>query len=188
MRECSSEWRTPRYCTIRMHWWLESLGAGRRVWALWRKERQMGDVDRGDRLRCQGVLRATGVGAELRHSPRSDIFGPRWVRRRGDSFVEPFVSGQTAVILDRAFAGDRGIQIVEFSADDRETWRGTRIDYSGTNLTWTFWSAEWLPEEPGEYTLVSRATDGTGTPQLSESRGIVPQGATGYHRVVATVV
>jgi hypothetical protein len=63
-----------------------------------------------------------------------------------------------------------------------------RIDYPGTNLTWTFWSADWLPAEPGEYTLVSRATDGTGAPQPSETRGIVPQGATGYHRVVANVI
>ena len=76
---------------------------------------------------------------------RSDIFGPRWVRRRGDSFVEPFAAGRTATIRGRAFAGDRGIQKVEFSADDGETWRETRIDYPGTNLTWTFWSADWLP-------------------------------------------
>ena len=47
---------------------------------------------------------------------------------------------------------------------------------------------DWLPGEPGDYTLVSRATDGTGASQPSETRGIVPQGATGYHRVVAKVV
>ena len=56
-----------------------------------------------------------------------------------------------------------------------------------TSLTWTFWSADWRPEKPGQYTLVSRATDGTGAPQPAETHGIVPQGATGYHRVVATV-
>ena len=109
------------------------------------------------------------------------------MRRRDDRFVESFATGRMAIIRGRAFAGDRGIQKVEFSADGGEMWRGVRIDYPGTDLTWTFWSADWLPEEPGEYTLVSRATDGTGTPQPSESRGIVPQGATGYHRVVATV-
>jgi DMSO/TMAO reductase YedYZ molybdopterin-dependent catalytic subunit len=137
---------------------------------------------------AKGFYEQQGWGPNFVIPTRSDIFGPRWVRRRGDSFVEPFAAGQTATIRGRAFAGDRGIQIVEFSVDDGETWHATRIDYPGTNLTWTFWSAEWLPEEPGEYTLVSRATDGTGTPQPSESRGIVPQGATGYHRVVATVV
>jgi DMSO/TMAO reductase YedYZ molybdopterin-dependent catalytic subunit len=137
---------------------------------------------------AKGFYEQQGWGPNFVIPTRSDIFGPRWVRRRGDNFVEPFAADRTATIRGRAFAGDRGIQRVEFSADDGETWRGTRIDYPGTNLTWTFWSADWLPEEPGEYTLVSRATDGTGAPQPSESRGIVPQGATGYHRVVATVV
>src|SRR5829696_3356897 len=135
----------------------------------------------------KGFYEQQGWGPNFVIPTRSDIFGPRWVRRRGDNFVEPFVAGRMAIIRGRAFAGDRGIQKVEFSADDGETWRGVRIDYPGTKLTWTFWSADWLPKEPGEYTLVSRATDGTGTPQPSETRSIVPQGATGYHRVVATV-
>jgi DMSO/TMAO reductase YedYZ molybdopterin-dependent catalytic subunit len=136
---------------------------------------------------AKGFYEQQGWGPNFVIPTRSDIFGPRWVRRRGDSFVEPFAAGQMAIIRGRAFAGDRGIQKVEFSADDGKSWRGVRIDYPGTNLTWTFWSADWLPEEPGDYTLVSRATDGTGAPQPSETRGIVPQGATGYHRVVATV-
>ncbi len=136
---------------------------------------------------AKGFYEQQGWGPNFVIPTRSDIFGPRWRRTRGDAFVEPFAAGQTATIRGRAFAGDRGIQRVEFSADDGETWHETRIDYAGTPLTWTFWSAEWRPEEPGEYTLVSRATDGTGAPQPSETRGIVPQGATGYHRVVATV-
>jgi DMSO/TMAO reductase YedYZ molybdopterin-dependent catalytic subunit len=137
---------------------------------------------------AKGFYEQQGWGPNFVIPTRSDIFGPRWVRRHGDSFVEPFTAGQMTIIRGRSFAGDRGIQKVEFSADDGETWRGVRIDYPGTKLTWTFWSADWLPKEPGEYTLVSRATDGTGTPQPSETRGIVPQGATGYHRVVATVM
>jgi len=137
---------------------------------------------------ARGFYEQQGWGPNFVIPTRSDIFGPRWVRRRGDNFVEPFAAGQMTIIRGRAFAGDRGIQKVEFSVDDGKSWRGVRIDYPGTNLTWTFWSADWLPEEPGNYTLVSRATDGTGTPQPSETRGIVPQGATGYHRVVAKVV
>jgi DMSO/TMAO reductase YedYZ molybdopterin-dependent catalytic subunit len=135
----------------------------------------------------KGFYEQQGWGPNFVIPTRSDIFGPRWVRRRRDDFVEPFAAGQTATIRGRAFAGDRGIQRVEFSADDGETWQDARIDYEGTRLTWTFWSADWRPERPGEYTLVSRATDGTGAPQPSAQRGIVPQGATGYHRVVATV-
>lgn len=136
---------------------------------------------------AKGFYEQQGWGPNFVIPTRSDIFSPRWVRRRGDSFVEPFAVGRTATIRGRAFAGDRGIQRVEFSADDGQTWHETRIDYAGTPLTWTFWSAEWRPETPGQYTLVSRATDSTGAPQPVETRGIVPQGAAGYHRVVATV-
>jgi DMSO/TMAO reductase YedYZ molybdopterin-dependent catalytic subunit len=137
---------------------------------------------------AKGFYEQQGWGPNFVIPTRSDIFAPRWVRRRGDAFVEPFTAGRMAVIRGRAFAGDRGVQSVEFSPDDGQTWRGVRIDYPGTNLTWTFWSADWLPQEPGEYTLLSRAVDGAGEPQPSETRGIVPQGATGYHRVTATVV
>ena len=136
---------------------------------------------------AKGFYEQQGWGPNFVIPTRSDIFAPRWVRRRDDRFVEPFAVGQTTRIRGRAFAGDRGIQQVEFSADDGETWHETRIDYAGTTLTWTFWSFDWRPEEPGEYTIVSRATDGDGAAQPSETRGIVPQGATGYHRVVATV-
>jgi DMSO/TMAO reductase YedYZ molybdopterin-dependent catalytic subunit len=135
----------------------------------------------------KGFYEMQGWGPNFVIPTRSDIFGPRWVRRRNDAFVEPFTVGRRATIHGRAFAGDRGIQRVEFSADDGETWQDARFDYPGTSLTWTFWSADWRPEKPGEHTLLSRATDGTGAAQLSETHGIVPQGATGYHRVVATV-
>ena len=96
-------------------------------------------------------------------------------------------SPELAMDLHHRLSGVRGIQRVELSSDNGETWHETRFDYPGTALTWTFWSFDWTPEEPGKYTLVSRATDGTGAPQPSETRSIVPQGATGYHRVVATV-
>jgi DMSO/TMAO reductase YedYZ molybdopterin-dependent catalytic subunit len=136
---------------------------------------------------AKGFYERQGWGPDFVIPTRSDIFAPRWVRHRGDAFVEPFAVGQAATIRGRAFAGNRGIQRVEFSDDDGETWHETRIDYAGTSLTWTFWSVDWRPQEPGKYTIVSRATDGAGMPQPSEKRSIVPQGATGYHRVVATV-
>ncbi|MFN8589836.1 MAG: molybdopterin-dependent oxidoreductase [Thermomicrobiales bacterium] len=136
---------------------------------------------------AKGFYEQQGWGPNFEIPTRSDIFSPRWVRRRRDDFVEPFSVGQTATIRGRAFAGDRGIQRVEFSDDDGETWTEARIDYPGTDLTWTFWSVAWAPAAPGEYTLLSRAIDGNGDPQPSETRSIVPQGATGYHRVVATV-
>ncbi|MBL8128157.1 MAG: molybdopterin-dependent oxidoreductase [Chloroflexia bacterium] len=136
---------------------------------------------------ARGFYEQQGWGPSFVIPTRSDIFAPRWVRKRGDAFVEPFAVGKQATIRGRAFAGNRGIQRVEYSLDDGETWHESRIDYAGTDLTWTFWSFDWTPDAPGEFTIVSRAVDGTGEPQIAERRSIVPQGATGLHRVVATV-
>ncbi|MFT4039559.1 MAG: molybdopterin-dependent oxidoreductase, partial [Thermomicrobiales bacterium] len=136
---------------------------------------------------AKGFYEQQGWGPNFEIPTRSDIFSPRWVRRKGDNFVEPFAVGQPATIRGRAFAGNRGIQRVEYSLNDGQTWHETRVDYPGTPLTWTFWSFAWTPQEAGEYTIVSRAVDGDGQPQPEERRGIAPQGATGLHRVVATV-
>lgn len=136
---------------------------------------------------AKGFYEQQGWGPSFVIPTRSDIFGPRWVRKKGDAFVEPFAVGKRATIRGRAFAGNRGIQRVDYSLDDGATWHESRIDYAGTNLTWTFWSFDWVPEMSGDYTIVSRAIDGTGEPQIEERRSIVPQGATGLHRVVATV-
>ena len=137
---------------------------------------------------AKGFYEQQGWGPSFEVPTRSDIFAPRWSRSGvGDAFAEPFRVGREATIRGRAFAGARGVSRVEFSADDGATWADARIDYPGTDLTWVFWSFPWRPTEAGEAVLLSRATDGTGTPQIGEQRGIVPQGATGYHRVVATV-
>jgi len=137
---------------------------------------------------AKGFYEQQGWGPNFAVPTRSDIFGPLWRRAGGaDAFAEPFPLGEPATIQGRAFAGDRGIARVEFSADDGETWQDAQIDYQKEPLTWAFWTAEWRPTEPGEYRLVSRATDQTGEPQPMDRRGITPQGATGYHRVVAQV-
>jgi hypothetical protein len=49
------------------------------------------------------------------------------------------------------------------------------------------WSWQWKPTLAGQYTLVARATDGTGQVQTSRKQGTVPDGATGYHEVVVQV-
>ncbi|MGI9003217.1 MAG: molybdopterin-dependent oxidoreductase [Pseudonocardia sp.] len=87
-----------------------------------------------------------------------------------------------------AFAGDRGVSRVEVSVDGGSTWADARITYPGTQLSWSLWSYGWQPSTPGETTLVVRATDGTGALQSAEERSIVPQGATGYHKIAVTVV
>ena len=86
-----------------------------------------------------------------------------------------------------AFGGNRGVSRVEVSTDGGGRWSEARIDYPGTPLSWALWSLEWSPPAPGTYTLVVRATDGSGELQTATERDTAPQGATGYHRVTARV-
>lgn len=86
-----------------------------------------------------------------------------------------------------AFAGTRGIRRVEVSADGGATWRDARLQPPLSDQSWVFWSWAWRPSASGEYTLVVRATDGTGTTQTPVARGTVPNGATGWDRVKVTV-
>ena len=136
---------------------------------------------------AKGFYEQQGWGPNFEVPTRSDIFSPQWRRSSGDRFSDTFAVGTPVTIRGRAFGGARGVASIEFSPDNGETWNPVTIDYPGTDLTWTFWSFRWTPNVPGEYTLTSRAVDGHGDPQIEESRSIVPQGATGYHRVVATV-
>jgi DMSO/TMAO reductase YedYZ molybdopterin-dependent catalytic subunit len=95
--------------------------------------------------------------------------------------------GSAALLKGIAFAGARGINRVEVSFDDAMTWHEARIDYRGAPMAWVLWSFDWHLAQPGRYTLVVRATDGTGTLQPPEDRSFAPEGATGYHRIAVQV-
>ena len=84
-----------------------------------------------------------------------------------------------------AFAGIRGIQRVEVSADAGQTWSDATLSPAQSIHSWVFW--RWQQLQPGDYTLVVRATDGTGTVQTTKRRGTVPQGSTGRHTVTVQV-
>lgn len=94
----------------------------------------------------------------------------------------------TTVLSGVALGGNRGVSRVEVSVDGGGTWRDATITYPGTMLSWSLWSYDWRPAATGPATLVVRMTDRTGQPQIAEERGIVPMGATGYHRIDVTVV
>ncbi len=88
-----------------------------------------------------------------------------------------------------AFGGDRGISRVELSFDDGQTWDDADIYYAGGDLAWSLWSAHdgWMPDEPDDYTLVVRATDGEGNVQQWEEDRSPYSGATGFHKIVVHV-
>jgi DMSO/TMAO reductase YedYZ molybdopterin-dependent catalytic subunit len=86
-----------------------------------------------------------------------------------------------------AFAGNRGIEKVEVSVDGGISWNAAKLDPPLSQDSWVLWTWQWMPILPGTYTIVARATDGTGQVQTRQKQGTVPGGATGYHTVMVQV-
>lgn len=88
-----------------------------------------------------------------------------------------------------AFAGARGVEAVEVSIDDGETWQTAEIGANPNpdGIAWVLWTHEW-DATPGAYTLVVRAIDGTGEVQTSEEAPELPDGSSGWHRITVGVV
>jgi DMSO/TMAO reductase YedYZ molybdopterin-dependent catalytic subunit len=92
------------------------------------------------------------------------------------------------VVRGLAFAGIRGIRAVEVSADGGATWSAAKLIPPLSDQTWVYWTWMWTPVTRGAYTLVVRATDGTGQLQPPNLTSTVPNGATGLHRVQVNVL
>ena len=121
-------------------------------------------------------------------------WGPSFVVPTTSRFDDPahgqtlHVSEGTAALLKGiAYAGARGVNGVEVSVDNTQTWHTAQLAYKGAPMAWVLWSYEWRPMQPGGYVLVVRATDGTGTLQTAMDRSFAPEGATGYHFITVRV-
>jgi DMSO/TMAO reductase YedYZ molybdopterin-dependent catalytic subunit len=97
-------------------------------------------------------------------------------RREGQFFVP---------IGGIAHAGARSISRVEVQIDGGE-WQEALLRAPLSDTTWVIWRFDW-PFEEGEHTFRVRARDGGDTPQIEESRGARPSGATGVHSRRATL-
>ena len=82
-----------------------------------------------------------------------------------------------------AFAGIRGVSKVEYSTDGGRSWNAATVDPPLSDLSWGLWRVTWTPSSEGSYTLVVRATDGTGSLQSSSNAASFPSGSSGYHTV-----
>ena len=82
-----------------------------------------------------------------------------------------------------AFGGDRGVSRVELSFDYGQTWSDAEIYYSGGNLAWSLWKAQWMPATAGDYMIVVRATDGKGQVQEWKSDRGPFSGVAGLHYI-----
>ncbi len=97
------------------------------------------------------------------------------------------IRGRECLIRGLAFAGTRGIRLVEISTDDGRTWQPATLEPELAPSAWRFWRSRWMIPSPGRFTLLVRATDGNGKLQSSVEQGPSPDGAAGLHEVTVTV-
>jgi DMSO/TMAO reductase YedYZ molybdopterin-dependent catalytic subunit len=79
-----------------------------------------------------------------------------------------------------AYAGDRGVSKVEFSADGGNTWtKASFLEDAPGKDTWVRWQGTFTMPASGTLTLAARCVDGNGTPQNTKYTITQPDGGTG---------
>ena len=96
------------------------------------------------------------------------------------------LSSGTVAVGGVAWAPHKGIDRVEVSTDDGDTWNEARLAAQLDKDTWRQYIYDW-DAEPGDYTIQVRATDGEGVTQTSKTAKPHPNGASGYHKVQVSV-
>ncbi|MFF4322896.1 sulfite oxidase [Streptomyces sp. NPDC001568] len=127
-----------------------------------------------------------------------DAYDPYWVKRKWarkapiktQSRIDtpkPFSrpAAGTVTVAGVAWAQRRGITRVEVRVDDGP-WQDADLANQAGVDTWRQWSYRWQAT-PGGHTITVRATDGTGTVQSEQRARTIPDGASGWHSVFATV-
>ncbi len=74
------------------------------------------------------------------------------------------------VVRGYAWSGAGAITRVDVSVDGGETWRPSRLEEPRDRFMWVRWSYLWDIQKPGEYSIMSRATDEVGRVQSGEPR------------------
>nr|MDP9462021.1 molybdopterin-dependent oxidoreductase [Actinomycetota bacterium] len=146
-----------------------------------------------------GYVSGTKWITEMRLTSFADV-DPYWVRRGWKAQAPIKVMSRidtprglsehprgTVRIAGVAWAQTRGVARVECRVDGGP-WQTATLAASGGTDTWRQWFWNWPADEPGLHTLEVRATDGAGTTQTKRRAKPFPDGATGWHSVVVTVV
>ena len=131
---------------------------------------------------AKGFYEAQGWGPDFIVPTRSRIDVPY-----NFSWIDRATASNGIKVRGVAFGGNRGISRVEISVDDGNSWNEARLDYPGTRLTWALWSYDWRGAEPGNYSLVVRATDGDGKLQFFDPARSFKSGVTGFHKIAVYV-
>jgi DMSO/TMAO reductase YedYZ molybdopterin-dependent catalytic subunit len=84
------------------------------------------------------------------------------------------------------FAGSRGVDRVEISLDDGQSWEPALMKPALSQNAWNLWVLK-KDLGPGTYQVKCRAVDGNGDVQSSSEMEPYPEGANGYHSIVLRV-
>ena len=71
----------------------------------------------------------------------------------------------TVAIRGFAWAGENAIERVEVSTDGGSRWRDADLSNPKLPYAWRLFKVDWKPDNPGYYTIMSRATDSAGRVQ-----------------------
>ena len=78
---------------------------------------------------------------------------------------ETVAVGKETVVSGKAWAGERKVAKVEFSADQGKTWTAAKVG-AEKEFSWRDWSAAWTPTaRRARSSLLARCTDDKGTTQ-----------------------
>jgi DMSO/TMAO reductase YedYZ molybdopterin-dependent catalytic subunit len=131
-----------------------------------------------DTYRAFWVQRGYAKQATFRTQSRIDVPADGGTTR-------PTVDGNVQ-IAGMAWAPSRGINHVEISVDGGPWHTATLAPATLGPDTWRPWTWLW-PATQGTHELRVRATDSTGTTQPGDPRGVLPDGATGWHTIAVAV-
>ena len=68
-----------------------------------------------------------------------------------------------------AWAGEADVTKVEISIDEGANWNPATLGRDHAHYAWRLWSYDWKAAKPGDYTILSRATDSQGLTQPMEA-------------------
>jgi sulfite oxidase len=83
-------------------------------------------------------------------------------------FVKSVISGPTdgaslkvgrVAVHGAAWAGEADITKLEISNDNGATWNPAKLGHDQAHCAWRLWTYDWHAKKPGDYTILSRATD-----------------------------
>ena len=83
---------------------------------------------------------------------------------------DPTLTRGTHVLRGYAWSGAGAVTQVDVSVDGGETWQSARLEEPRDRFMWVRWSYLWDVQTPGNYSVMSRATDEVGRVQSREPR------------------